>query len=284
MNGWMGLLARLPFPVLRGLGRVTGELFYRVSARRRKVVLTNLGLCFPTLDKPALHRLARAHFGLLGQSLWDRIWLWHAPEPVLLEHITFQGDFSVFDDPSPLIVLAPHVVGLDAGGVAMTLLKRIPMACVYVPMRSKWVENWTLQGRNRSGRVRSVARDEGVQPLLRILRDGMRLHYSPDMDFGIQGAVWADFFGVQAATTHSLPRLAKVTHARVCTLFTHLTPSGYRVTLGPVWQNYPTDDAMADTKAMNTHIENGVRQDIAQYYWVHKRFKTRPEGEASFYA
>jgi KDO2-lipid IV(A) lauroyltransferase len=50
-----------------------------------------------------------------------------------------------------------------------------------------------------------------------------------------------------------------------------------------VWQNYPTGDVLADTIAMNTHIENWVRQDIAQYYWVHKRFKTRPDGEASFY-
>jgi KDO2-lipid IV(A) lauroyltransferase len=280
---FMQTVSWLPVPVLRWLGWLSGHVFYRVSARRRGVVLTNLRLCFKDLNERQWRDMAKAHFVLLGQSLWDRAWLWHAPAQVLHQRIRFAGDFSVFEDSSPLIVLAPHFVGMDAGGVAMTLLKQIPMACVYVPLRNQYVEAWMMQGRNRSGHVRSVARNDGAQPLLQILREGMRLHFSPDMDFGLQGAVWADFFGVSAATSNSLPRLAKLTRARVCTLVTRLTPDGYLVELGPVWQSYPQGDLQADTEHMNREIEARVLETPAQYYWVHKRFKTRPFQQPTLY-
>ena len=165
----------------------------------------------------------------------------------------------------------------------MTVLKRIPMACVYVPLRNAYVEDWVMKGRNRSGHVQSVQRNDGAQPLLKILSKGMRLHYSPDMDFGIQGAVWTDFFGVKAATTNTLPRIAKLAGARVCTLVTRLTPKGYAVELGPVWSSFPSDDLQADVRRMNHDIEQQVMKSVAQYYWVHKRFKTRPEGQPPVY-
>ena len=281
---FMSQIGRLPLSWLRLLGRVTGWLFYTVSARRRHVVLTNLKLCFPQFSEPERQELAKTHFILLGQSLWDRAWLWHATESELEKRIQFTGDFSIFEDTSPLIVLAPHFVGLDAGGAAMTVLKRIPMACVYVPLRNAYVEDWVMKGRNRSGHVQSVQRNDGAQPLLKILRQGVRLHYSPDMDFGIQGAVWAAFFGVKAATTNTLPRIAKLAGARVCTLVTRLTPQGYAVELGPVWSSFPGEDVEADVGWMNHDIEQQVMKSVAQYYWVHKRFKTRPEGQPSVYA
>lgn len=279
----MALLARLPLSWLRGLGWLTGWLFLHVSARRRSVVETNLRLCFPDKSRQERQDLMRAHFILLGQSLWDRAWLWHAPCAVLAKRIQFEGDMSVFKQDVPLIVLAPHFVGLDAGGVAMTVLQQIPMACVYVPLRNRFAEDWMMKGRNRSGHVRSVPRNDGAQPLLQILREGMRLHYSPDMDFGMQGAVWVDFFGVKAATTNSLPRLAKLSGARVCTLVTRLTKEGYCVSLGPVWPEYPGTQVLADTQTMNLEIQKAILLSPEQYYWVHKRFKTRPPGQPSVY-
>ncbi|MFN5809591.1 MAG: lysophospholipid acyltransferase family protein, partial [Burkholderiales bacterium] len=255
---FMAVLAYLPLVVLRAMGRMTGHVFFAVSARRRGVVLTNLKACFPQLTESQRRQLAKRHFVLLGQSLWDRAWLWHAPESVVKNRMVFSGDFTVLDDPSPLIVLAPHFIGLDAGGLAMTYLRQIPMAFVFVPLRNRFVEDWVMRGRNRSARVRSVPRNDGAQPLLQALKEGLRLHYSPDMDFGIQGAEWIDFFGVSAATTYSLPRLAKLSKARVCTLVTRLTPAGYEVAVGPAWPLYPSGNVTADTVAMNQAIEAQV--------------------------
>jgi KDO2-lipid IV(A) lauroyltransferase len=165
----------------------------------------------------------------------------------------------------------------------MTLLQLARMSCVYVPLKSKRAEAWMTEGRKRSGRVLTIARKEGPMPMIKSLKDGWRLHFSPDMDFGINGSVWAAFFGVKAATPSSLSRIAKLGRARVCTVVTRLTPQGYTLVMGPVWSQFPSDDVDADTQRMNLDIETWVRQAPAQYYWVHKRFKTRPPGEPSVY-
>lgn len=286
MNLWrlvMQALSQMPLSWLRALGWLLGQLLFRVSARRGHVVAANIALCWPELNPAQQRQLAQQHFVLVAQSLLDRAWLWHSPEKVLRQRLTFEGDFTALQDPSPLIMLAPHFVGLDAGGVALTVLKQVHMACVYVPLSDPQAQDWMMQGRNRSGRLLSVARQDGPKPLLQALREGQRLHFSPDMDFGLEGGVWSSFFGVQAATLTSLPRFAKLGAARVCTVVTRLTPHGYCVEMGPVWTAFPTADTVTDTLRMNQDIEAWVRQAPAQYYWVHKRFKTRPEGEPSVY-
>ena len=286
MNPWcmvMQALSHLPLSWLRGLGWLLGQVLFLVSARRGHVVAANLALCWPELSPVQRRQWAQRHFVLVAQSLLDRAWLWHAPEQVLRQRLQLTGDLQALQDPSPLIMLAPHFVGLDAGGVALTVLQQVRMACVYVPLSDPHAQDWMMQGRNRSGRLLSVARQAGPKPLLQALREGQRLHFSPDMDFGLEGAVWSRFFGVQAATLTSLSRFARLGGARVCTVVTRLTPQGYGLEMGPVWSDFPTADMAADTLRMNQDIEAWVRQSPEQYYWVHKRFKTRPEGQASIY-
>ncbi len=279
----MQALSWLPLSWLRALGWLLGQVLFHVSERRGHVVSTNLALCWPEREPAHRRALAQKHFVLVAQSLLDRAWLWHAPERVVRQRLECTGELQLLQDPSPLIMLAPHMVGLDAGGIALTLLQQVRMACVYVPLSDQHAQDWMMRGRNRTGRLWSVARQEGPQPLLKALRQGQRLHFSPDMDFGIEGAVWACFFGVKAATLTSLPRFAKIGQARVCTVVTRLTPSGYTLEMGPQWADFPSDDLSADTQRMNDDIEKAVRVAPEQYYWVHKRFKSRPAGEASVY-
>jgi len=283
LAGLMRLLAMLPLSWLRGLGWFLGQVLFHVSARRGHVVATNIALCFPNLSANEQRLLAKKHFVLVAQSLIDRAWLWHAPVRVLQQRLHCSGELRNLEDPSPLIMLAPHFVGLDAGGVALTVLQQVRMACVYVPLSHPMAEDWMMQGRNRSGRLWSIARKAGPQPLMKALRDGQRLHFSPDMDFGMDGAVWSRFFNVPTATLSSLSRFAKLGKARVCTIVTRLTPQGYSFEMGPVWTDFPTQDVDADTLRMNQDIEAWVQQAPEQYYWVHKRFKTRPAGQASVY-
>ena len=279
----MQALSWLPLSWLRALGWLLGQLLFHVSERRGHVVSTNVALCWPALSAAQRRVMAQRHFVLVAQSLLDRAWLWHAPERVVRQRLECTGELQLLQDPSPLIMLAPHMVGLDAGGIALTLLQQVHMACVYVPLSDRHAQDWMMNGRNRTGRLLSIARQAGPQPLLKALRQGQRLHFSPDMDFGAEGAVWATFFGVKAATLTSLPRFAKLGHARVCTVITRLTPSGYTLEMGPQWANFPSDDLSADTQRMNDHIEEAVRVAPEQYYWVHKRFKSRPAGEPSVY-
>jgi len=280
---FMQLLAYLPLPVLRGLGAALGMALYGLARRRRGIVQANLAACFAHLDTRQRNAIARRHFRLFAQSLLDRSWLWHAPAALLRKRIIFEGALVELDNPAPLIFLAPHMVALDVGGVVLTELQQITTACIYVPLSNAWAEQWMVQGRNRSGHVHSIARKDGPQPVLRGLRNGIRLHLSPDMDFGAEGALWVPFFGVPAATVPALSRFAKLGRARVCTLVSRLVPGGYEVRLSDAWPDFPSEDLQTDTRRMNQSIEEWIDQDPAQYYWVHKRFKTRPAGAPSIY-
>ena len=280
---FMRLLAYVPLPVLRAMGSLLGVVLYVLARRRRGIVQTNLAACFGHLNAAQRSAIARRHFCLFAQSLLDRAWLWHAPPSVLRQRIHFAGALAELSNPDPLIFLAPHMVGLDVGGVVLTELQQIRTACIYVPLTNAWAEEWMVQGRNRSGNVLSIARKDGPQPVLRGLRKGIRLHLSPDMDFGADGALWVPFYGVPAATVPALSRFAKLGRARVCALLTRLVPGGYEVTLSAAWQDFPSDDLQADTLRMNQNIERWIDGDPAQYYWVHKRFKTRPPGSPAMY-
>ena len=280
---FMRLLAYLPLPLLRAMGSALGAVLYALAWRRRAVVHANLKACFPQLEPAQRDAIARRHFRLFAQSLLDRSWLWHAPLQVLHRRIGFAGALHELDDPQPLIFLAPHMVGLDVGGVVVTALRQITTACIYVPLTHAWAEQWMVQGRNRSGHVLSIARKDGPQPVLRGLRKGIRLHLSPDMDFGAEGALWVPFYGVPAATVPALSRFAKLGRARVCTLVSRLVPGGYEVHLSEAWTDFPSEDLQADTLRMNDAIQAWIDQDPAQYYWVHKRFKTRPPGAPPIY-
>jgi len=280
---FMRLLAYVPMPVLRAMGSLLGVVLYVLARRRRGIVQTNLAACFGHLTAAQRTAIARRHFRLFAQSLLDRAWLWHAPPSVLRQRIQFAGALEELSNPDPLIFLAPHMVGLDVGGVVLTELQQIRTACIYVPLTNAWAEEWMVQGRNRSGNVLSIARKDGPQPVLRGLRKGIRLHLSPDMDFGADGALWVPFYGVPAATVPALSRFAKLGRARVCALLTRLVPGGYEVTLSAAWQDFPSEDLQADTLRMNQNIERWIDGDPAQYYWVHKRFKTRPPGSPALY-
>jgi KDO2-lipid IV(A) lauroyltransferase len=142
-----------------------------------------------------------------------------------------------------------------------------------------------LRGRMRFARAPIFSRQVGVRPVIRALRSGLPLYYLPDMDLGRRNALFAPFFGVSAATVTGLSRIAALSGAAVVPCVTRQLPggAGYVVRFYPVWEGFPSPDPAADALRMNAFIEQRVREMPEQYYWVHKRFKTRPEGEANPY-
>jgi KDO2-lipid IV(A) lauroyltransferase len=152
-----------------------------------------------------------------------------------------------------------------------------------VPQHNRLMDDWVNQGRQRAPNVKPYFRHEGVKKIVASLRGGEMLHLSPDMDFGPAESMFVPFMGVLAATVPSLSRFAKLGRAKVMTAVTRMTPNGYDIELQPAWENFPTDDVVADTLRMNDELAKAIERSPAQYYWVHKRFKTRPEGQASVY-
>ena len=282
--GLIWLAQWLPAGAIARLGRGIGWLGYRLAMPRRKVVLTNLRLCFPELAEAERIALARRHFSALGRAIMERAVMWYAPKERVMRFVRLEGveHFEAVQG-RPVLLLAPHFVGLDMGGVRVAISWRT--ASMYGKQKNPALDAAMRRGRERFGDPVLISRQDGIRPVVRALRDGFAFYYLPDMDFGPRESIFVPFFGVTTATVPALARLAQVSRARVVPVVTRQLPDGegYAAKFYPAWEDFPTGDIEADTRRMNEFIEARVREMPEQYYWVHKRFKTRPAGEARIY-
>ena len=281
---FMRLIARLPLPWVRRLGTGLGFLLWLFARKRRHIVRVNLRCCMPELSEAERERLAYRHFVAFGQSVLDRSWLWDAPEALARSRLRYVGDMDALTAPGPLVVFAPHFVGLDAGGLAVGWAVPRPVAFIFVKQSNPKIEAWVRHGRERSGNARPYFRHEGVRQILGGLKRGEPLHLSPDMDFGPAESIFVPFMGVeQAATVPSLSRFSRVGGARVVPVITRMTPRGYDIEVHAPLDNFPTADLALDTARMNRFLADAVHTMPEQYHWVHRRLKTRPEGTPGVY-
>jgi len=275
------LLHWLPTAALAPLGRALGRLLYRFG--RGRVTDVNLAKCFPDMPEPERKALALRHFEALGRNALELGVLWFGSDARLGRLVRLAGaeNLEGWRD-KPVIVFAPHFVGVDICGVrvAWELGKT---ASIYSRQRNPVLDRFLMRGRMRAGSPLMLSRQDGMRPIVKALREGRALYFLPDMDFGARDAIFTPFFGVPAATVTALPRLAQLGRATVLPVVARQTPEGYEVRVYPAWTDYPSGDLEADVRRMNAFIEERVREAPEQYFWAHKRFKTRPAGEASFY-
>lgn len=280
----MWLLHFLPLGLLAPAGEAFGMLFYALGRERRRVCSVNLARCFPDLSQAARRRLARRHFRAVGRSFLERGILWWSPRERIERLIRCSGlEHLRAEHGRPVILLAPHFVSLDAGFARLSC--DIEMVSIYARQKIPRMDAMLLAGRRRFGNQRLYSRQDGVRPALAALQEGIPFYYLPDLDYGPRDALFVPFFGVPAATIMGLSRMARIAGARVVPCVTRMLPGGqgYEVRCYPAWEGFPGEDAAADARRMNAFIEERVREMPEQYFWTHKRFKTRPEGEAKWY-
>jgi KDO2-lipid IV(A) lauroyltransferase len=281
----MWLLRLLPARALAALGDALGALAFRLISERRKVTRINLAKCFPWMPGAERERLARAHFAAWSRSFLDHALLWWSPREHIERLVRIEGvEHLQALGGTPAILFVPHFVGLDAGFARLAC--EVDMVSMYAQQKNPVLAARLLAGRTRFGHQKLVSRQEGIRAVLGSMREGRPLYYLPDMDYGSRGALFVPFFGVAAATMPGLSRIARLAGAKVLPCVTHMLPhgAGYVVSIEPPWTDFPGEDAAADTLRMNQYIERKVLEAPEQYFWMHKRFKTRPEGEARFYA
>ena len=280
---WLRLLARLPLPLWRLLGALLGALLYLLARRRRHIARRNLELCFPEATPAQRQLWLRQTFRHFGQSALDRVWLWHASPACIRQRVQLVDPAQALQLRGPVVFFAPHLSGLDACWTRITLEVERPWITVYSPQKRPWMERWVNQGRARFGAPLLHSRRENIRPVLRGLHQGAALMLLPDMDLGPQNAVFVPFFGVPAATVTALSRYASAAQAPVVSLFCRMTASGYCLEVSPPWPDFPSGDDSADAQRMNAALEQAVRISPGQYHWLHRRFKSRPEGEPGLY-
>jgi KDO2-lipid IV(A) lauroyltransferase len=284
--GLVWLLQWLPLRLLAPLGQGLGLLLHTFGHARRRVALTNLALCMPERSAAERRRLVREHFMWTGRSLLERGLLWHASPARLKRLIHVEGDVHLAErSERPVMWLVPHFVGIEVAGAATQLFQTRLGCDIYTAQSNPVMDAAFKQGRSRFGLALLFNRHQGAMPVVRAIKKGAAFFNASDMDFGLRDAAFVPFFGQPAATLLAPSRMARslgmVVQPLVCEMLAG--GRGWRVTFMPAWADWPTDDPVADAAAMNAFIEAQIETMPAQYFWVHKRFKTRPEGQSAVY-
>ena len=283
--GLMWLCHWLPLPVLGRIGDMVGNLLFYLLRSRRHITLTNLRLCLPHLSPEARLKLAKQHFQAYSRSVWERSILWWSSEQRLkrLIQIDAPGVPLAQIQAGPTILLCPHFVCLDVAGVGVML--ESSLCSIYVQQSNRVFDRALRRGRSRFRPVSLFSREDGIKLIVRAMRNGLPYFMLPDLDFGEKNAEFVPFFNIPAATLTAPTRLAASTGARLIPVVARFLPDykGWKVTFYPAWENYPSNDVVADTRRMNMFIEQLILEHPADYFWSHRRFKTRPAGMPDLY-
>jgi Kdo2-lipid IVA lauroyltransferase/acyltransferase len=279
----MRSLQLLPAHLLSRLGTLMGAVLMALGAERRRVVQTNLKLCFPELSDVERANLVRAHFRAAGRAFADTAIAWWGSAERIRQLARLEGAEHLRRAAAagPTIVFAPHFVGIEIMVTRLTL--DFDGVAMYSRQKNPVFDEFLLSRRVRFRPIHMVSRPEGIKPAIRAMRKDVPLLLMADMDLGARDALFVPFFGVAAATVTALPRIAAITGAAVVPVTVTQQREGYLVRIFPPWSDYPDGDLYRDTCRMNLFIEACARETPEQYYWLHKRFKTRPEGEERFY-
>ncbi|KKB64691.1 lipid A biosynthesis lauroyl acyltransferase [Robbsia andropogonis] len=281
--GLLRVLAVLPYEVVARAGSALGGLLYRIPSRRKDIVLTNLRLCFPLKTEPERETLALAHFRHVVRSFLERGFQWFGSARKINRLVEMDSRIDL-DAPhaQPTIFMGFHFVAIEVG--CMLYSSRQPVAALYTRMSNARVCAMAKRQRGRFGAA-MIERSTSAKQVVKLLRTGTPIMLAADMDHGPTGSVFAPLFDVPACTLTSVSRLARLAGARVVPFVTEVLPDyrGYRLTVFEPLQNYPTNDEAVDARTMNAFLETQIVRFPEQYYWVHRRFKSRPPGMPGVY-
>lgn len=279
------LAALLPYRLQLVLGAALGKLMYLAIPRRRHIAETNIRLCFPGLNEAEQKELVKKSFRSSGIFLFEIGSAWWASDKNLrpLCHIEGREHLEAAKQQGKgVILLSAHFTCLEIGGRLLSM-QTPDYYAMYKYHRNPLVHYMMEYNRER-GILGAIERSD-IRTLIRTLKAGNVCWYALDQDFGFINAVFAPFFGIQAATLTATSRIAKITGALVVPFFVRRLDdgSGYQLTFLPALENFPSGDDLADATRTNALIEAEVRKAPEQYLWAHRRFKSRPEGEADVY-
>lgn len=282
--GLMRVSAWLPWRLKLAIGRTIGWLAWHLAKRRRHITETNISLCFPELDKQQQHVLVRDIFLANGIGILETATGWCRDPEHLRHRVTFKGQEHMARlqaQGKGALIIGVHFSSLDLGGALHSLF--FTADAVYRPHDNALFNCFMTRARKRA--FDTLIDRYDLRSAVRRIKAGHHVWYSPDQDFGRDACVFAPFFGVEAASIKLTAKIARMTGAPVIPLMFHRNPDNRTYTLEylPPLENFPSGDDVADATRINAFIERAIRKHPEQYLWLHRRFKTRPEGEPGFY-
>lgn len=283
--GLMRALVLLPIGLLLRMGESLGRIVGALVRSRRRVVLINLRACFPRMDERERERLANAHFAALGRGLFETALAWFASDVRLRPRIEVAGcehlDAALASGQG-LLLLTGHFSTLEIGARIVRSTAGLPFHAMYRPYGNPVMDYFMHRWRAQRSGLPALPRDD-LRRLVKALRSGRAIWYAPDQTLDESFSVFAPFFGVPTLSITATSRLARMGRARVLPYMPERTPRGWRVRFLPAMADFPGEDELIDATHVNQVLEQGVRASMAEYFWVHRRFKRRPPGAAPLY-
>ena len=276
--GLLRLTCLLPYRLQLGIGKLLGRIAHRFVRERRAISRRNIELCFPELSPTERDALALAHFESLGMSIIELgLGRWASDEKLLAmtriegaEHIRNATDRGV-----GVILLSAHFTTLEISGRVLSL-NSPPFDAVYRKNRSEFMTEILRTNRERS--ARGTIEKNDIKSMVRSLREGTPVWYAPDQSYNRKQSALLPFFGVPSMTNTATGTLARLGRAVVVPFFPRRLPKGgYVLSILPPVEGIPSEDPIEDTKKYLKILEDQVRLCPEQYYWVHRKFKNRPE-------
>lgn len=276
---WVGiglfrLLIHLPWSLQLALGRSLGRLAFLFLPERRRVVSVNLGLCFPELGKPQLEKLAAAHHEAVGIGVFETCMAWWSPKHRLPKYKIEGGEHleRARAAGKGVLLLTAHFTTLEICGRMFS--DSFKMGGLFREPDNPVVAREMHRG--RIDKMTAAIPMDDLRGLIRALKAGHTIWYAPDQGKKSKLSSILPFFGEPALTNTATSRIAAMTGAAVVPYFGERHADGtYTLRILPALENFPTEDADADTLVITSLMEQSIRQVPEQYFWVHRRFKKR---------
>ena len=280
--GLMKLGAKLPFAVQVMIGSVMGKMLYPILSRFRKIAFTNLSRCFPDKSHSDVESLVKQNFEAIGISIFETANAYFASDKKIRSLITINNQHfldNALKNKQNIVLLAAHFMPLMLGSRALLLDHKI--ANIYRPQNNRLFDEIMRQGFVNNGATMIKTKD--TRNMLKTIKSGLPIWYAPDQDLGEKNSVFAPFFNLKTATVAATARLASTPNTVVIPYFFIRDAKGYQMNFEAPLDQYPSKDPVESATTTNQILEQQILKAPEQYLWIHKRFKTRPPGESSFY-
>ena len=272
----------IPFQFQVILGKAIGKLIYPFMKKLRETAYSNISNCFPEKKQPQVTLLVKQHFDAIGISLFETANAYYGSDRKIKKLLSINNKHFFSDalkDEGGIILLCSHFMPLMLGSRALLLENTI--ANIYRPQNNKLFDKVMVKGYTKNGAVMIKSKD--TRSILKAIKNSLPIWYAPDQDLGINNSVFAPLFGIETATASATARLAKNNNTRVIPYSFIRTKHGYEMSFDKPIKNYPSNDPIKDATTTNKILENQIIKAPEQYLWIHRRFKTRPNGQENFY-
>jgi lipid A biosynthesis lauroyl/palmitoleoyl acyltransferase len=272
----------IPFSAQVIIGRTIGKVMYPLMSKLRSTAYSNISHCFPEKKQSQVNALVKSHFEAIGISLFETANAYYASDKKIIKLLTTKNEHFFKDalkQEGGIILLCAHFMPLMLGSRALLINHTI--ANIYRPQNNKLFDQAMVKGYKNHGAVMIKSTD--TRSIVKAINNSLPIWYAPDQDLGEKNSVFAQLFGIPTATATATARLAKNNNTRVIPYSFIRTKKGYEMSFEEPLQNFPSNNPVDDATTTNMILEKQIKKTPEQYLWIHRRFKTRPEGAKNFY-